>query len=293
LWSRLGWRRLAGMKHDPGLGSADEPRPDPFAPGVIRLRQAVRAAFRAVTGEAAVILRVDRGRKVIRGAMTAEVPEGALVLMPAGVALDVENHPGADGVYRATAILVPHTVAAPRGAATAGQSGDPRGLAAFERALAALRAPAVPGVIKDHAVLEVLLWLDAAGVRLPPEAPPALPERVRLITGAALGRDWRAPEIATALAMSEATLRRRLAAAGTGLAEMLVDQRMNRALGLLQATDLPVGVIAGEVGYASPSRFAARFRARFGISPGAIRGKDDRQGREVARHGTVTAKVGG
>ena len=47
---------------------------------------------------------------------------------------------------------------------------------------------------------------------------------------------------------------------------------MNRALALLQATDLPVGVIAGDVGYASPSRFAARFRARFGVTPGAIRG---------------------
>lgn len=46
---------------------------------------------------------------------------------------------------------------------------------------------------------------------------------------------------------------------------------MNRALGLLQGSDLPVAMVAAEVGYASPSRFALRFRARFGLSPGAIR----------------------
>ena len=67
---------------------------------------------------------------------------------------------------------------------------------------------------------------------------------------------------------------------------------MNRALGLLQATDLPVGVIAAEVGYASPSRFAVRFRARFGLSPRDIRG-DERRGTVIEQRGTVAAVAGG
>ena len=41
---------------------------------------------------------------------------------------------------------------------------------------------------------------------------------------------------------------------------------------LLQSTDFPINRIALEVGYASPSRFATRFRARFGIAPTIIRG---------------------
>ena len=60
------------------------------------------ASFRAVVGEAPVILRVEAGRKVIRGAVFGEVQVGGLALMPAGVPLDVENHPPEHGPYRAT-----------------------------------------------------------------------------------------------------------------------------------------------------------------------------------------------
>ena len=41
---------------------------------------------------------------------------------------------------------------------------------------------------------------------------------------------------------------------------------------LLQSTDLSILRIAEAVGYKSQSRFAARFRARFGFAPSAIRG---------------------
>lgn len=280
--------RLRGMKHaaipeDAGL------RPDPFAPTVIRLRQAVRASFRAVVGEVPLILRVDQGRKVIRGAMDAEVFAGSLALMPAGLALDVENHPAAEGPYRATGLLIPASVAAPRGRAGRMQTDDPRALQAFDRALELARRAAVPQAIRDHAVAEVLLWLESLGLRLPELGPGLGPEpvalRVRVLAGQDLSRDWPAPEVARLLGMSEATLRRRLAAEATGLAALMTDLRMNRALGLLQATDLPVGVIAAEVGYASASRFAMRFRARFGLSPTALRG-DDRNGTEIERQGT-------
>ena len=257
------------MKHDP----IDEgSRADPFAPGVVRLRQAVRASFRAVVGEAPVILRVEQGRKVIRGAVAGEVPVGALALLPAGLALDVENHPGARGPYRATGIVVLPQIDAPRGVVLALHTTDGRALAAFERALEMLRRPAVPQAIRDHAVLEVLLWLDAAGIRLPPIGPVRFADRLRGLLAEDLARDWTAEAVARELATSEATLRRRLAGEGVGFADLLTDLRMNRALGLLQGSELPVAVVAGEVGYASPSRFALRFRARFGISPSEIRG---------------------
>jgi AraC-like DNA-binding protein len=259
------------MKHDRTVDVADGSRPDPFAPGVIRLRQAVRAQFRAVVGEAPVILRIEQGRKVIRGALAGEVQVGGLALLPAHLPLDVENHPAPDGPYRATAIVILPQIAAPTGLTRAFQTRDARALAAFDRALDLVRRPAVPQSIRDHAVLEVLLWLDAAGVSLPPPAAPRFADRVRALLAGDLARDWTADAVARELATSEATLRRRLAVEGAGFAELLTDLRMNRALGLLQGSDLPVALVAAEVGYASPSRFALRFRARFGLSPAAIR----------------------
>lgn len=280
------------MKIAPIMDDDAGPRPDPRAPGLVRLRQTVRALFRSVVGEQALILRVDRGHKVIRGGIAVEAEEGTLVLIPAGLMLDVENHPAADEPYRATGLLVGPGVSAPRGAGSRWQTRDPRALAAFDRALDLARRPAVPVAIRDHAVAEVLLWLDTLGIRLPPVAADTVAARVRGLAAGALARDWTAAEVARTLAMSPATLRRRLAEEGTGLAEILTELRMNRALGLLQATDLPVGVIAAEVGYASASRFAVRFRARFGLPPRAIRG-DERIGTVSDRPGTDAGGEGG
>lgn len=268
-------------RHDPIPLDTDPPRPDPRAPDVVRLRQAVRAAFRAVVGEQALILRVEAGRKVIRGAVSATVEPGELTLMPALLPLDVENHPSETGPYRATGLLIPPGIAAPSGPSTAGATSDLRARDAFERALELCRRPATPLAIRDHAVHEVLLWLDALGLRLPPPKPPRLTDRIRTLAGSDLSRNWPAAEISRAQGMSEATLRRRLADEGTGLAAILADLRMNRALGLLQATDLPVQEIAFRVGYASPSRFALRFRARFGLAPSALR--DERHGTAIDR----------
>jgi AraC-like DNA-binding protein len=263
-------------RHDLIPFDPDPPRPDPRAPDVVRLRQGVRAQFRAVVGEAPVILRVEAGHKVIRGSLEVTVPVGHLTLMPANLPLDVENHPAPDGPYRATALLIAPGIAAPTGPHTAGVTTDLRALAAFDRALDLCRRPATPQAIRDHAVMEVLLWLDTLGLRLPPPAPPSLSDRIRALAGADLARDWPAAEVARAEGVSEATLRRHLAEEGTGLAALLTDLRMNRALGLLQTTDLPVQEIAFQVGYASPSRFALRFRARFGLAPSAIRARAGR-----------------
>lgn len=263
---------------DANDSSTDRMPADPLAPGVIRLRQAVRATFRAVVGEAPLILRVERGRKVIRGGQFThafagiDVPEGALALMPAQVALDVENHPASDGPYRATGLLIPSRISVPMGGSVTNTSTDQRALAAFDRALDLMRRPSVPQTIRDHSVLEVLLWLDAAGVRLPLPGPATFADRLRRLVAGDLAHDWTTTELAKALATSEATLRRRLSEAGTGVSRLVTDLRMNRALGLLQCTDLPVTMIAHEVGYASPSRFAQRFRERFGLSPRAVRG---------------------
>ena len=89
-----------------------------------------------------------------------------------------------------------------------------------------------------------------------------------------LDLDWTADRMARELAMSAATLRRRLAAEGATFADLVVDARMSSALTLLQATAQPVADIALSVGYESASRFAIRFRQRFGFAPSAVRQRE-------------------
>jgi transcriptional regulator GlxA family with amidase domain len=48
-------------------------------------------------------------------------------------------------------------------------------------------------------------------------------------------------------------------------------QRIERAKALLKHTDLPVGVVAREVGFASSSHFAQQFRRLVGSAPSDLR----------------------
>ena len=84
--------------------------------------------------------------------------------------------------------------------------------------------------------------------------------------------DWTSARLCALTGVSEATLRRKLAAEKWSFQSLLIDVRMSIAMQLLQSTDLSVLRIAEAVGYESQSRFAARFRARFGFAPSAIRG---------------------
>ncbi|UXY15633.1 helix-turn-helix domain-containing protein [Chitiniphilus purpureus] len=83
--------------------------------------------------------------------------------------------------------------------------------------------------------------------------------------------DWRMGDVAGRLAVSEATLRRRLAEEDASFAGLLADVRMGRALILVMQTRQSVQQIALACGYTSPSRFTDAFRARFGLTPTALR----------------------
>lgn len=120
------------------------------------------------------------------------------------------------------------------------------------------------------------LWLALARqgvardlVTLPPEN---WRERVLRWIGADPAADWKMQDIANRLCVSEATLRRRLASEHTSFAALLADARMDRALYLVMKTGQTVQRIAEACGYGSPSRFTDAFRARFGLTPTALRG---------------------
>lgn len=129
-----------------------------------------------------------------------------------------------------------------------------------------------PPAITRHKMCEILLWLAHFGICFARNEINNLTQKVRQCLAADPYKIWTAAEAAESLMMSEVMLRRKLSAENTSLRNLMIDVRMSSALALLQATDWPISVIAQYVGYESASRFAERFRKRFGFAPTAIRG---------------------
>ncbi len=143
------------------------------------------------------------------------------------------------------------------------------------------RVDEIPDSIAIHKLQEVLFWLEEMGIRFGLSEPLGMAQKVRSLVSSQLAMDWSATQVAGQLRVSEATLRRKLAAERISFSEILIDARMSHALSLLQATDLTIRDIAKEVGYESSSRFAMRFRDRFGNSPNLLR-KENHQDQDRA-----------
>ena len=86
-------------------------------------------------------------------------------------------------------------------------------------------------------------------------------------------RDLGIAEAAKSLGVSERTLQRRLAEAGTSFLDELGAARVRAAQTLLLESDAPLTVIALDVGCASLQHFSALFKSRTGESPRAWRDK--------------------
>lgn len=96
-------------------------------------------------------------------------------------------------------------------------------------------------------------------------------QQVHSLINERLSDDITADDIASQLAMSESTLRRKLTAEGTSLQLIRDRARLGRGLHLIQSTFEPIGRIAEQCGYQSQSRFTERFRQQFGVTPSELR----------------------
>lgn len=239
---------------------------------------------RRIAVDQATLILVEEGRKRIRwsGGECVASPGEALALQAEKV-VDISNTPGRSGTYRALWICWSSELLAVSGAAPRRSSpGVARHAAlseafraSFYRAFDGLSDGAgLPASIATHRLQEVLLWLGERGFRFALQAPASLGQQVRRLLSADPSADWSMERMAHETATSIPTLRRRLAAEGTAFRDLVQDVRMLHALSLLQNTDVPVLHVALAAGYASPSRFAARFRARFGYLPTDIRGEN-------------------
>ncbi len=256
---------------------------------IIRISQSRRARFQALTAERPAIVFVRAGEKLV-GHSGQEVRIGVetLGILPARIPLSIENRPPSSGAYIAS-ILLPDTDLIEAMMRDGLPDGDPfrlstddRARAAFERAADAIDDPLLPYALRENAVREVILWMVEAGSGFGRIHPRSFADRLRTLIAREPDFGWRAIAAARALAVSEATLRRRLADEGVTFRDLLMDVRMTYALGLLQSTDMPVNAVAFAVGYASPSRFSTRFFERFGIAPSTIRRSDARTGAGVS-----------
>ncbi|MCA0432103.1 MAG: helix-turn-helix transcriptional regulator [Proteobacteria bacterium] len=228
------------------------------------------------------LVRVVAGTKDVKvGRKRLGFPAGAIALFAGGKAFDVTNTPAADGPYRAEAIFFESPLLPPLPAAGTKPVADIASLAAvgpelamaFDVAHRAITDVSLPLSIVRHRLGELLLWLNESGVSLVAPRAETVEQRIRLLVAQDPAFGWTGATIANALAVSEATLRRRLAERRTSWTDVLQDVRLTAALTLLQSTDSHVAAVAARVGYESPSRFAARFRERFGVAPSRLRGR--------------------
>ncbi len=257
--------------HRPGVG---------ISAGILQQQE---LEFKRLFVEQPVLIAVECGIKALRWCNGEFIIRaGEAIAVAGGQSVDITNRLAEDGSYRAnwlvwdSALVAAHAEAHPgqaviRHALPIAQRSD-EFTTAFKRALQAVEDDSLPPDIARHRVGELLLWIGMNGGRFEPARTLTLAGKIRRLVGQDLARNWNAGAVASAFAMSEATLRRRLAEEDTSLSDILVDARMSFALKLLQSTTQPVTQVALNVGYQTPSHFAVRFRRRFGFPPTAIRG---------------------
>ncbi|WP_349630340.1 helix-turn-helix transcriptional regulator [Acidovorax sp. CCYZU-2555] len=236
----------------------------------------------------ATLLWIAEGRLALDSGgehITVDSPQSMLLVAPQSCA-DLRKTPGGDAQRFRSVFL---TFAAPlldafqRARASAAPPPQARGawrMLALDEELAdtlrhvceSVELRRVSDERLQYRLLDLLAALAERGhVFAPRSAAPATAERLRALIAEAPAQHWTAPEAGRALAMSEATLRRRLAGEGRRFEELLMEVRMHHAMMLVQTTSWRMARIALACGYKSQARFAQRFRSRFGYLPSTVR----------------------
>lgn len=240
----------------------------------------VRERIGALRLDRAALMIVAEGQKeVIQGGLQSRLQAGQALCLPPGWRGDVVNDPDPrSGAYRTLCLTFP-----PALVARAGQAHPPAQRRPARRGLPGPFAPSAPLMeavlhlaegfaaarpahLVEHRAMEVLLALLDQGV-LPAAEGGTAGEAVRALLRWRPEHRWTAEEIGRELGMSQATLRRRLAAEGTALRALLREERMAHAQALMAEGGVTVREAATASGYASASRFARRFRDVHGVPP--------------------------
>lgn len=205
-----------------------------------------------------------------------------LIIIPANTAMEIINQP-ANGMFRSDLLMLSPEIVAefkvhylkswPRTTLHSLCAPLSEGLAfMWDNLLHAVRQD-LPEALQKHQAFGLLLALLQDGVAGPllVERNSHLTEQVRQFIMLSPARAWTAQDVASRLALSVPTLRRRLRAESQSFRQIVEEVRMAVALTQLQSTRLPIGEIALQCGYLSSSRFTARFRQHYGCLPKTLR----------------------
>lgn len=255
--------------------------------------QASTGQFRQFLIDQPAVILVRHGwKRVLTEQAEVTARPGEAIFLPQGLECTVINGTGETGAYHSDAYALAPGLVARYADPSIKPTGEPTLLDPEQGLLGALdragqtiaQGAKTDSSVHRHILGELVIRLQALGIGLLPDSRESLALRIRTLVRTDLAGAWPAGTVAQAVGMSEPTLRRKLALIGTSLSDIIADVRMTAALGLLQATELPINRIALDVGYESASKFAARFRARFGLSPRDIRvPADERSGADFER----------
>lgn len=210
----------------------------------------------------------------------------ALVLVDAGSCVDIVKTPGgAERCFRsvfmtiASALLESHSAASTLAGGSERAAAAPFQVMSLDDDVASTLWHLIESVeirpVSDerltYRLLELLSALAERGHVFRPPRHNDTVARLQALMAREPHQHWTAREAGRELAMSEATLRRRLAAESSRFETVLSDIRMHHGMMLLQTTAWSIPRIAEACGYQSRARFSERFRSRFGCLPSAIR----------------------
>ena len=247
------------------------------------INQATTKAFRDLYVGQTMIILVQSGSKLVRqrGAKDLEVLPGELLIFPAGTFVTIENRIISGVNYAAHCISYPDwyltnvfpTLYGNRKTPAAIHLDHcPKDLVFLLRNLDCVNvSSSLPDEVRQHRLLEPLVWLRCLDVQLGPPSERSLDCRLRDLFTTDPSHKWRSPKVASQLGYSEATLRRKLASRGASFSKILMSVRLERGLMLLQTTQLSISQIALDCGFATPSHFSDAFKTRFDIQPKLIR----------------------
>ena len=242
-------------------------------------------AAKLYIGQPTVVL-VLAGSKTVYGNEGSYIAHADdMMLLPQGSTYSVSNEASNHGPYEAMTLFVDPALL--RHPSISGSSFAPvlhaRVLpkieAGFRHAL--LRANhlmqelSAPPAIVRHATIEVLTWMQLAGIRFAPIQQASFVERLRTVIASTPGEPWNAARGAATMNISQATLRRRLAREHWTMSGLLLEVRLTYAMTLLQCSDDYVGKIALDAGFINHSHFSRLFKNRFGITPIQLRHPTD------------------
>lgn len=126
-------------------------------------------------------------------------------------------------------------------------------------------------VLRDEAALNTMLQ-RALPIQVRPYQPAqVLVQRVRQVLAAQPQCSHTAASLAQELHMAERSLHRHLQQQGTSVQKIKDDVRRDRALHLLQRTDMPIKRVAQACGFASEKSFSRAFSQWLGMAPMAWR----------------------